>query len=257
MNGIRVYFVKTMLCCSAAFFCLNGVSAQDNRNGNMFPDSTVTARFNEARKKKQDKAVKLSLKERMAFRANILGWVLVTPNIGMQFDLSPWDYNKWAIGADIKWNPGTNQTFNACLEYKMLDAKIEARRYFRESLTIKQGQKRMPKYWRAYYWGIYAGYTDYTMYIREGFTGKHFGVGGTAGWEIPVITFATGGLDLDFGLSAGWIYGKSKKREHNDGYEFTNIKDWHFTPYPIISEIRLALVYRFKSVKTKYNKSKR
>lgn len=55
MNGIRVYFVKTMLCCSAAFFCLNGVSAQDNRNGNMFPDSTVTARFNEARKKNRIK----------------------------------------------------------------------------------------------------------------------------------------------------------------------------------------------------------
>lgn len=257
MNKAGVYIIKIMLFFCFVFSNFNIGMAQETTSGRMKQDSTVAARFNEVRKARQEKAIKLSLKDRFAFRANMVSWVLATPSVGVQFDLSPWNYNKWTIGADMKWNPGSNQTFNACIEYKMLDAKIEARRYFRESLTIKQGQKRMPKYWRAYYWGVYAGYTDYTIYLREGFTGKHIGIGASAGWEIPVVTFATGGLDLDFGLSAGWIYGKSKKRIHDNGYSFANIKDWHFTPYPIISEIRLALVYRFKSVKTKYNRSKR
>ena len=74
-----------------------------------------------------------------------------------------------------------------------------------------------------------------------------------------MITFATGALDLDLGVNAGFMFGKNTKRTENEtktGYNY-RVKGWHFTPYPIISEIRVALVYRFMSVKGKYNRSKR
>lgn len=257
MIGIKNYAKRMMICWGMTVACTGIVMAQKNTEAKLPTDSVAAAELQELRKGKEAKVTKLTVKERLAFRANMVGWVLATPSVGVQYDMTPWDYNKWTLGADVKWNPGSNQTFVPGVEYKMLDARIEARKYFRESLTIKPGQKRMPKYWRAYYWGVYAGYTDYTLYLREGYTGRHFGIGGTAGWEIPLITFATGGLDLDLGLSAGWIYGESKKRIDDNGYKFTNVKDRHFTPYPVISEVRVALVYRFNSVKEKYNRSKR
>lgn len=250
--------IKTMMvCCAVAAACQGTAFAQENTDVNMPTDSVAAARLKEIRKRKEAKVEKLTVKERLAFRANMVSWVLATPSIGVQYDISPLDYNKWTIGAEVKWNPGTSQSSIPAVDYKMLDAKVEVRRYFRESLTIKPGQKRMPKYWRAYYCGVYAGYTDYTLYLKNGYTGKHWGAGVTGGWEIPLLTFAKGGLDLDLGLSAGWIYGESMKRVKNEGYSFTDIKDWHFTPYPIITDVRVALVYRFKSVKEKYNRSKR
>lgn len=200
-------------------------------------------------------AEKFSAKERLAFRTNMVDWVLTTPNIGIQYDVTPWDYNKWTLGANVKWNPGTHQTFEPNADYRMLDVKLEARKYFRQ----KNGKKRTPKFWRAYYWGLYTGYTDYTVFIKNGYTGKHLGLGATAGWEVQLYKFKNGALDLDMGISAGWIYGKSRKRtgDGNGGYVFTSEKDWHVTPYPVVSDVKVALVYRFKPISEKYNKSKR
>lgn len=259
MGNIRKYFYRLLLCCFMSVGSMNMMAQENTTQQSMPSDSLAAAKLQELKMRKEAKVEYYSIKDRLAFRANMVCWVLATPSIGVQFDLFPQDYNKWTIGADVKWNPGVNQTFEPRLEYKMLDVKVEARKYFRESLTIKPGQKRMPKYWRAYYWGVYAGYTDYTIHIRNGFEGSHIGVGGTAGWEIPMITFATGALDLDLGVNAGFIVGKNTKRTENEtqmGFNYRE-KGWHVTPYPIISEIRVALVYRFMSVKGKYNRSKR
>lgn len=201
------------------------------------------------------KVEKWSVKDRLAFRTNMVDWILTTPNIGIQYDITPWDYNKWILGANVKWNPGTSQTFEPIVDYSILDVKLEAKKYFRQT----QARKKMPKFWRAYYWGIYAGYTDYTVILKNGYTGKHVGLGGTAGWEVQLHKFKNGTLDLDMGLNAGWIYGKYKKKADNEngGFVFTEEKDWHITPFPIISEIKVALVYRFKPINEKYSKSKR
>lgn len=201
------------------------------------------------------KVEKFSVKERLAFRTNMVDWVLTTPNIGIQYDVTPWDYNKWTLGANVKWNPGTHQTFTPQTDYSITDVRLEARRYFRQTKV----RKRMPKRRKAYYWGMYAGYTDYTVFLKNGYTGKHLSLGGTAGWEMQLYRMKNGALDLDLGVNAGWMYGKYKKRADNvnGGFVFTEEKDWHITPFPVISEVRVALVYRFKPVNEKYNKSKR
>ena len=200
---------------------------------------------------------RISFAERWAFKTNAVDWVLTTPNIGVEFDLSDKVYNKWTLGAQVKWNGGSNQDFNATLDYKMLDGRLELRRYWRTGLKGGSDSKRIPKFWRAYYWGIYAGYTNYTVFIKNGYTGKHASVGASLGWEVPLYAFKRGGLDLDLGLSAGFIYGKYRKREMQDGQPvFVKEKDWHLTPYPVPTEIRVGLVYRFQQIKAKYNKSK-
>lgn len=201
------------------------------------------------------KVEKFSVKERLAFRTNMVDWVLTTPNIGIQYDVTPWNYNKWTLGANVKWNPGTHQTFTPQTDYSITDVRLEARRYFRQTKV----RKRMPKRRKAYYWGMYAGYTDYTVFLKNGYTGKHLSLGGTAGWEMQLYRMKNGALDLDLGVNAGWMYGKYKKRADNvnGGFVFTEEKDWHITPFPVISEVRVALVYRFKPVNEKYNKSKR
>lgn len=198
---------------------------------------------------------KLSVKDRLAFRTNMVDWLLLTPNIGMQFDVTPWDYNKWTLGLNARWNPGTKDMFTTDLEYEMLDLKMEARRYFRQN----DGRKKTPKFWRAYYWGVYAGYTDYMLMIKKGYKGKHFSAGATAGWETQLYRFKNGAVDLDLGISAGWMYGKYNKIKGDGKVGITEYdgKDWHLIPFPVISEIRVGLVYRFKPINDKYKKSKR
>lgn len=205
--------------------------------------------------KKEYKAEEFSVKERIAIRTNMVDWVLTTPNIGVQYDVSAWDYNKWTVGANIRWNPGTTQTFTPNMDYRLLDLKLETRKYFRNKRVV---EGKTPKFWRAYYWGVYAGYTDYTVFMKKGLDGECAGLGATAGWEVQLHKFKNGAIDLDMGLSAGWIYGRYDKRaeDGNGGYMIKETKDWHITPFPIISEVRIALVYRFKSVSEKYNKSK-
>lgn len=105
----------------------------------------------------QDNSPKrISFAERWAFKTNAVDWVLTTPNIGVEFDLSDKVYNKWTLGAQVKWNGGSNQDFDATLDYKMLDGRLELRRYWRTGLKGGSDSKRLPKFWRAYYWGIYA-----------------------------------------------------------------------------------------------------
>lgn len=214
-----------------------------------------TADAQEYGQRKGYEAEKLSVKERIAFRTNMVDWVLTTPNFGVQYDVTPWDYNKWTIGANVKWNPGAHQTFTPQADYSITDVRLEARRYFRQTKI----RKRMPKRRKAFYWGLYAGYTGYTVFLKNGYTGEHLSMGGTAGCEIQLYRMRNGALDLDLGMNAGWMYGKYRKRtgDGNGGFAFTEEKDWHITPFPVISEVRVALVYRFKLVNEKYNKSKR
>lgn len=198
---------------------------------------------------------KLAFKDRVAFRTNMVDWVLTTPNIGIQYDVTPWDYNKWTLGLNAKWNPGASQSFTPNADYKITDIKLEARKYFRQ----KDGKKKMPKFWRAYYWGVYAGYTDYKLMIKKGYAGEHASVGATAGWEVQLHRFENGALDLDLGLSAGWMYGRYDRIEADGNGNILTYekKDWHLIPFPVISEIRVGLVYRFKPINDKYKKSKR
>ena len=65
---------------------------------------------------------------------------------------------------------------------------------------------------------------------------------------------------MEFGFSLGLLMTKYESFGHNPvgNYYFQyedQGKDWHFVPYPVLSEIKVAFVYRTRSIKDKYNKT--
>lgn len=125
------------------------------------------------------------------------------PNIGVEYDLSSSVYNKWTLGISATWNGNTDVNFDQKIQQRINDYRIEARKHIKPSLQIRPGQKRMPKFWRTYYWGIYAGYTKFNLMWNKGVAGDLFQAGVTGGWEVPLYQCKQGGLDLDLGLSIG------------------------------------------------------
>ena len=51
----------------------------------------------------KDNTTTIPAKERWAFETNAVDWLLLTPNVGVEFDLSNSIKNRWVIGAKIKW----------------------------------------------------------------------------------------------------------------------------------------------------------
>lgn len=219
-------------------------------------DSTLLSKVQAARKKKEV-VVPLTFKERLAFKVNMVDWALMVANVGMEFDLSASPYNRYTMGANVRYAGGAHVPYNPRCDWKLFDAQLELRRYWHPSLTMKPGQKRKPKYWRAYYWGAYAAYSDYTVYMPNGYKGSGLSIGGSFGWEVALLSFKHGALDLDLGLSAGFQYGKYDKSRMEYGERvLVKEQDWKFIPYPLPHEIRVGLVYRFKTVREKFVKKK-
>ena len=217
-------------------------------------DSTIQQRVQAARAK-NEVVTPLKFKERWAFKTNTIDWALMVANIGFEFDLSSSPYNRYTLGANVRYAGGADVPFDQKVDWKLFDARVELRRYWHPGLTMKR--KRKPHYWRAYYWGAYANYSDYMIYLPNGFKGKGIGVGATFGYEIPLLNFKHGFLDLDLGLNIGFQYGDyEKSRMEGDDRMVTKRKDWEFIPYPLPQEVRVGLVYRFKSVREKYVKVK-
>lgn len=219
-------------------------------------DSLIVAAKQRAAHNKEVK-VKAPFKDRLAFKVNTIDWAVLIANVGMEFNLGSSAKNRYTLGANVKYSGGANVSFNPKYDFKLLDARMELRRYWKPRLSMKANAKRRPKFWRTYYWGIYAGYADYTIHIPNGFEGKGFSVGGSWGCETALLKFKHGCLDLDLGLSVGAMmnqYDKTKMVEEER--VLVKSQDWKILPYPVVSEIRVGLVYRFKSIRDKNFKRK-
>ena len=197
------------------------------------------------------------LKERWAFKTNAIHWIGLTPNVGVEFDITNSIYNKWTIGAQASWNGNTDIKSGKKVNFALNDYRMEVRRYIKPSLRSKDGSRRTPKFWRTYYVGLYAGYTQGDILLKKGFNMKAAHAGLTGGWEVQLYRCKHGAIDLDLGLSVGMLYGKySKYKMENGEPVYTEQTDKHFIKYPLPTDFRIGFVYRFKSIKYKYNNTR-
>ncbi|MBE6288503.1 MAG: DUF3575 domain-containing protein [Mediterranea massiliensis] len=213
-------------------------------------------------------------KGQWAFRTNALDWILTIPNIAIEYDLSNDSHNKYSIGAQVKWNWNTTHKFKPSSVLNLFDARIEGRKYFRTTQrsnampTLKDGLKeyfkgltstrRMkPRYWRAYYWGVYADYATYSIKLtKKGVQGVTYGVGVTGGYTVPLYSYKNGSaIDFEAGASIGFMVADSKQYGYDaesNCYPILKDKGLHLVPYPMVTDLRIAFVYRFTSSKDKY-----
>ncbi len=190
----------------------------------------------------------LSFGERFAIKTNAFDWLILTPNIGFEFDLANRNWSKWTIGVYGRYNPNTRHprvTYNV---YDIKEVRAELRKYW-----------RTPKYF-AYYVGIYGSYDDYQIkFARNGYKGKGWMGGVSLGFAKRLYAYRNGSnVDFELGLNVGAMYTQDQKFHRDteaDRYVYEPKKDWHFLNYPVVNDLSMTFIYRFgPGIKDRYRK---
>lgn len=137
-----------------------------------------------------------------------------------------------------------------------MDSAVFFQRLKEEVFTVKRFH---PRYWRAYYWGVYADYANYNFkFGKRGMQGSALGLGVSGGFSIPLYGYRENFVDLELGASVGFVYTKYDAYRHDEESNCyprlpEKSKGGHLVPFPVVSDLRVAFVYRFStSVKNKY-----
>ena len=221
----------------------------------------------------------ISSKQRFGIRTNALDWLLTIPNISVEYDLGNTIRSKRTIGASIKWNWDTSHKLKPPTVFNILDGRVEWRQYFRTRqrppgvpakganlyTRLKEGvfttKRQAPRTERAYYWGIYANAANYSLkFGKEGKQGTAFGAGLSLGYTAPLYGYDNGSIDFELGGSIGLLYTSYDVYTHDaesSTYAFdpAKSKGGHLVPFPVVTDLRVAFVYRFMSVSEKYKPS--
>ncbi len=198
-------------------------------------------------------SARTSTKERCRFidlwslRVNAVDFLATVPNVGLETDLSRSPYNRLSLGADVRyrWNYRSRPT-----NYLMnvVDVKPELKFWWRGSSVSRI----------AWYAGVYGHYGKFDYKFgksRDGRDGRMYGAGALAGFSRPLYQYRHCALDLEVGLSAGFLSTEYDRYTYTDnGYSVTGSEDWHILPYPVVPQLRVAFTLRSMSVNDKYRK---
>lgn len=218
--------------------------------------------------------------DRIAIRTNALDWLLTIPNVGFEFDLNGSEFNSMTFGLSAKYNWNTTHLWRDTkspymppVVFNILDVRPEYRYYYRTRKAPRQKSgkwnvesflkdKKNPKTWRANYVGAYVNYATYTFkFGQKGRQGEAVGFGASTGYSIPMYEYKNGAVDVELGFSVGLQMCSKTFFAHNpDGYFYTEVltngkakgrDHLALTPFPVVSDLRVAFVWRHKSIKDK------
>lgn len=207
----------------------------------------------------------LSVKDRLSLRTNSADWLMLIPNIGMEFDLKNTNYSRNAIGLNLRYNWQTSHTYNPGLVYNLAEVRLDFRNYFRvkeidtgsewtrnphkhiwdKVFSARHKRSKNPN--AVFYRGAYLAYTKYSLMLgKEGRQGSAIGAGYQFGMVKPLYVFRNGhSLDLDLGVALGIVYtsyDKYRLDRNSNCYPKTGKVDGQILP--MLNELRCALVYR-------------
>lgn len=230
----------------------------------------------------------LSFKDRIAIRTNIVDWVLTSPNIAFDYDIVNTPYRKNSIGLSFKYNWNTYHNYIPQRVYNLLDARIDYRFYWRQQpydnrdnyygdwerewINSSKGLDKLrarlncfrsvdnPKPHISIFAGPYVSVSNFSIKLNAadnalGRQGMVFGAGITGGIALPLYSYKNGAaLDLELGGSIGLhlaSYRFYKADVENNEYQPSSNRKGKSHKYvfaPLPSDIRVALVYRFRSI---------
>lgn len=208
----------------------------------------------------------LTFAERISLRTNAVDETLLTPNLGVEFDVKSTNWNRWAVGLTLKTKWNTPATFKNRVFYNITEVRADFRNYWRtrqinNKVPAHTGfidrlfscRRRVVKHPKTtYYRGAYMSFSDFSIkFGREGHQGKALSAGITYGIIKPLYAFRTGNtLDLDLGFDAGFVAVNSEKFTYNRAdncYTRTKQGSWKVVPFPMPTAARVGFVYRFGS----------
>lgn len=192
---------------------------------------------------------RLSFLDRSSLKTNVFEWLVTVPNFGVEFDVVRTEFKKMSLSLTGKCNWNTFHSLAPSTVFDMADVRPEFRYYFRTR------NMKVSRPWLVMYLGPYMSYGTYTFKFGEkGIRGSAAGVGVSAGYVLPMYEYKKGAIDVDFGLSVGLQMCTRDVFSYNpEGYYYSKIESesrpMHFTPFPVLSEVRVAFVWRKESIR--------
>ena len=205
----------------------------------------------------------LSTAERLSLRSNAVDWLLLVPNVGIEYDILSTNWNRWSVGLNLRYNWQTSHTYKPGLVYNVAEARLEVRNYYR--IRVFDGKFIGPKehFWErvvsprraeskhpttTFYRGAFVAYNNYSIKLgTEGKQGNAIIGGVMLGMIKPLYEFQNGNsLDLEFAASAGVAYAKYDTYTHDRQDDCYPLEaTGQTTIMPVINELRVGFVYRF------------
>lgn len=208
----------------------------------------------------------LSLTDRLSLHVNAVDWLLLTPQVSVEYDLGNKNWNRWSVIVSVKNNWQSKHTYQPGLVYNIKGFRGEVRNYWRTKEITDSSQlhkslidkifsfRRTSKYYKhpatTYYRGLYLSSDNYSIkFGKKGKQGKSFGVGISYGCIRPLYIYPGGSsIDLDLGISVGFMYSMYDDYVYNredNCFIVTGHHDWHIVNHPVLSQIKLGFIYRF------------
>ncbi len=209
----------------------------------------------------------LTLVQRTTLRTNVFNWLIGIPNIGVEFDINNKNWNRWSVGAEVKYRPAGKNTYAQPVVYNYFEARLEGRTYWRERQVQASGYLGRHKHWldkifscrvknpshpkTVFYRGGYVSYSNYSLLFlanAAGRQGQAIQAGFTWGFVNQLYQFRDNtSLDFELGISAGPAvvkYNEFTYDEDNACYPAGKSVNWKPELYPVINDVHVSLVYR-------------
>lgn len=204
----------------------------------------------------------LSTAERLSLRTNAVDWLLMLPNIGVEYDVRNVNWNRWSVGMNLRWRPASTHTFKPGIVYNVAEARLEVRNYYRIRPFDNRNVVRQKHIWNrllsprrpesrhpttVYYRGAFVAYNNFSIKLGdEGQQGNAIIGGVMWGMVKPLYEFSSGNsLDLEMGIGIGAALANYDTYTHDrmdDCYPLTGHKS---TIMPVINDLHVGFVYRF------------
>ena len=187
--------------------------------------------------------------DRWSLKTNAFEWLATIPNAGIEYDFFRNKHQKVSLSVTAKYNWNTVHSQAPSTVFDMSDIRPELRCYFRTN------NRKISKPWWVMYAGPYVSYGTYTFKLSsKGIRGASNGAGISAGYVIPMYEYGKGAVDMELGLSLGVQACKKDVFVHDpERYCYTRIDEEctprHMTPFPVLSEVRVAFVWRKESIR--------
>lgn len=210
----------------------------------------------------------LTVADRLSFRTNGVDWLLMVPNIGIEYDIANnKNWNRWSVGVNVRYKWATSHTFVPNHTFDLFETKLEFRNYWRTRRINGSSVKAHSRIWdkamsqrryeqkhplTTYYRGLFVSYANYNFRFGpgyEGYDGQAVMCGGVYGIQRPLYRFRRGSsIDLELGVGVGvalYKYRKYDVDQERNRINYIKTVGWKdLKILPVVNELRAGLVYR-------------
>ncbi len=187
---------------------------------------------------------------RLSLKFNAVDLLCTVPNLGLEFDLGNDKYSQRSLSLSARYNwAEPRQNYQSYNILNVFEVRTEYRQYMRGLVR----SKRVP------YAGMYLSGGSYSMkFSPVGHQGLMYGLGASMGFVTPLHEYRKFAIDLEIGGSVGICMRNSEAyRLSEDSRYYVTVPQesvGYVRPvfWPVVSELRVAFVFRKVSVKNRY-----